>query len=98
MVDIVGCGDSFVVVIVLGYICNMLFVNILMIVNVVGVVIVMGCGVGRNVVKRYYVVDFIKVLKFNDEESLLKELFVENLEIFKVNFFLKGMRKEGSNK
>lgn len=98
VVDTVGCGDSFVAAIALGYIRNMPLVNTLTIANAVGAATAMGCGAGRNVAKRHQVVDLIKASKLNDEESLLKELLAENPETPKVNLLSKGMRKEGSNK
>lgn len=98
VVDTVGCGDSFVAAIALGYIRNMPLVNTLTIANAVGAATAMGCGAGRNVAKRHQVVDLIKASKLNDEENLLKELLAENPETPKVNLLSKGMRKEGSNK
>ncbi|KAH0905796.1 hypothetical protein HID58_037623 [Brassica napus] len=98
VVDTVGCGDSFVAAIALGYIRNMPLVNTLTIANAVGAATAMGCGAGRNVAKRHHVVDLIKASKLNDEESLLKELLAENPETPKVNLLSKGMRKEGSNR
>ncbi|KAG2267560.1 hypothetical protein Bca52824_062115 [Brassica carinata] len=98
VVDTVGCGDSFVAAIALGYIRDMPLVNTLTIANAVGAATAMGCGAGRNVAKRHHVVDLIKASKLNDEESLLKELLAENPETPKVNLLSKGMRKEGSNK
>lgn len=98
VVDTVGCGDSFVAAIALGFIRNMPLVNTLTIANAVGAATAMGCGAGRNVAKRIQVVDLIKASKLNDEENLLKELLAENPEPPKVNLLSKGMRKEGSNK
>lgn len=98
VVDTVGCGDSFVAAIALGYIRNMPLVNTLTIANAVGAATAMGCGAGRNVAKRHQVVDLIKSSKLNDEGNLLKELLAENPETPKVNLLSKGLRKDGSNK
>ncbi|KFK42988.1 hypothetical protein AALP_AA1G065000 [Arabis alpina] len=95
VVDTVGCGDSFVAAIALGYIRNMPLVNTLTIANAVGAATAMGCGAGRNVAKRHQVVDLIKASKLNDEENLIEELLAENPESPRINLLSKGIRKEG---
>lgn len=98
MVDTVGCGDSFVAAIALGYIRNMPLVNTLTIANAVGAATAMGCGAGRNVAKRHQVVDLMKASELNDEETFFEKLVAENPESPKINLLSKGMRKEESNK
>lgn len=48
--DIVGCGDSFVVAVAFGFIHNLPLVYILTIAKAVGVATAMVCSVDRNVV------------------------------------------------
>lgn len=98
MVDTVGCGDSFVAAIALGYIRNMPLVNTLTIANAVGAATAMGCGAGRNVAKRHQVVDLMKASKLNDEEMFFEQLLAENSESPRINLLSKGMIKDGSNK
>ncbi|KAG7531611.1 Ribokinase-like [Arabidopsis suecica] len=98
VVDTVGCGDSFVAAIALGYIRNMPLVNTLTIANAVGAATAMGCGAGRNVAKRHQVVDLMKASKLNDEEKFFEQLLAENSESPRINLLSKGMIKDGSNK
>lgn len=98
MVDTVGCGDSFVAAIALGYIRNMPLVNTLTIANAVGAATAMGCGAGRNVAKRHQVVDLVKASKLNDEEKFLEELLAKIPDSPKINLLSKGIGKDGSNK
>ncbi|ESQ36239.1 hypothetical protein EUTSA_v10007491mg [Eutrema salsugineum] len=95
VVDTVGCGDSFVAAIALGYIRNMPLVNTLAVANAVGAATAMGCGAGRNVAKKHQVVDLMKASKLNDEENFFEELLAEDTESPKINLLSKGM---GSNK
>ncbi|CAN8295267.1 unnamed protein product [Cochlearia groenlandica] len=98
VVDTVGCGDSFVAAIALGYIRNMPLVSTLTIANAVGAATAMGCGAGRNVAKRDQVVDLMKGSKLNDEEKFFEKLLSENPESPKINLLSKAIGKEGNNK
>lgn len=98
MVDTVGCGDSFVAAIALGYIRNMPLVNTLTIANAVGAATAMGCGAGRNVAKRHQVVDLMKASKLNDEDMFFEQLLAENPESPRISLLSRVMGKEGSNK
>ncbi|CAA7026395.1 unnamed protein product [Microthlaspi erraticum] len=98
VVDTVGCGDSFVAAIALGYIRNMPLVNTLTIANAVGAATAMGCGAGRNVAKRHQVVDLVKASKLNDEEKFFEELLAKVPESPKISLLSKGIGKDGSSK
>ncbi|XP_010557162.1 PREDICTED: probable fructokinase-4 [Tarenaya hassleriana] len=69
VVDTVGCGDSFVAAIALGFIHKMPLVNTLTIANAVGAATAMGSGAGRNVARRQQVIDLMKASKLNDDEA-----------------------------
>ncbi|KAL1202076.1 Fructokinase-1 [Cardamine amara subsp. amara] len=97
VVDTVGCGDSFVAAIALGYIRNMPLVNTLTIANAVGAATAMGCGAGRNVAKRHQVVDLMEASELNDDGNFFEKLVAENPESPKINVLSKGMRNEENN-
>ncbi|XP_019056497.1 PREDICTED: probable fructokinase-4 isoform X2 [Tarenaya hassleriana] len=91
IIDTVGCGDSFVAAIALGFIRNMPLVNTLTIANAVGAATAMGSGAGRNVARRQQVIDLMKASKLNDDHDICKELLSENLDCSNVTLLSKGV-------